>query len=388
MTLLGPAEIRALADRLGVRPTKTLGQNFLHDPNTIRRIVRTAALGAGEPVLEIGPGLGSLTLGLLEAGHPVIAVEIDAVLAEALPRDGRRAHPSAADRRHGRRAAADQLPGEPTALGRESALQRRGAGRAAPARGRPVARADLVMVQAEVADRLVAPPGSKAYGVPQRQGGLVRGGHPRRRGAGSGVLAGAERRVGLVRLARRDPPATTATRAEVFAVVDAAFAQRRKTLRAALAGWAGSPAAAEDALRARRHQPAARGETPRRRVREDRRTAPSRQRREVTGEVVGVCSMTSLMGDHARRLSTKGGSTSEAARSATATCPARRGDGVGAPGRCHADGDVVATALTDNRAVTNSGCAQGVRIRAGNVADYASAAQRRLSVRCARSSDR
>jgi 16S rRNA (adenine1518-N6/adenine1519-N6)-dimethyltransferase len=263
--LLGPAEIRALAADLGLRPTKTLGQNFVHDANTIRRIVRTAGLDAGERVLEIGPGLGSLTLGLLAAGHPVTAVEIDPVLAERLPATVAARVPAA--RLDVVRADAlrlTSLPGEPpTALVANLpynvavpvllhllellASLRRG----------------LVLVQAEVADRLAAGPGSKVYGVPSVKTAWYAG----------ATRAGAVPRgvfwpvpnvdSGLVRLERRDPPAVAlgVRRADVFAVVDAAFAQRRKTLRAALAGWAGGAGAAEAALRAAGIDPGARGET-------------------------------------------------------------------------------------------------------------------------------
>jgi 16S rRNA (adenine1518-N6/adenine1519-N6)-dimethyltransferase len=260
--LLGPAEIRALADRLGIRPTKTLGQNFLHDANTIRRIVRTADLAAGETVLEIGPGLGSLTLGLLDAGHPVTAVEIDPVLAEQLPA-----------------TAAEHVPGAPLSVLTADAL------RVLDVPGIPTAlvanlpynvavpvvlhllevvpslRHGLVMVQAEVADRLVAAPGSKTYGVPSVK--IAWYAAATRAGSVPPAVFWPVPNVdsGLVRLARRDPPATAASRRQVFAVVDAAFAQRRKTLRAALAGWAGGARESERLLEAAGINPQARGET-------------------------------------------------------------------------------------------------------------------------------
>ena len=261
--LLGPAEIRELAQRLHLRPTKTLGQNFVHDANTVRRIVRTAALVPGEGVLEIGPGLGSLTLGLLDAGHPVTAVEIDPVLAAALPG-----------------TVAAYLPDAPLTVLEADALRLPALPETAPTalvanlpynvavpvlltllESVPGLRRCLVMVQAEVADRLVAAPGSRTYGVPsvkaawyataQRAGSVPR--------AVFWPVPNVE--SGLVRLMRRKQPSTTATREQVFAVIDAAFAQRRKTLRAALAGWAGSPAAAEAALRRAGIDPSARGET-------------------------------------------------------------------------------------------------------------------------------
>jgi 16S rRNA (adenine1518-N6/adenine1519-N6)-dimethyltransferase len=260
--LLGPAEIRSLAASLGIRPTKTLGQNFLHDPNTIRRIVRTAELTPGERVLEVGPGLGSLTLGLLDAGHPVTAVEIDPVLADTLPATVHDRLPGASlDVVTADAMRVTSLPGSPTALVANLPYNV----------AVPVVlhlletfgdlRTGLVMVQAEVAERLAAGPGSKVYGVPSVKAAWY----------ATTTRAGAVPRAvfwpvpnvdsGLVRLVRRDPPATSASRAEVFAAVDAAFAQRRKTLRAALAGWAGSPAAAEHALRAAGVDPSARGET-------------------------------------------------------------------------------------------------------------------------------
>ncbi|SHH57678.1 dimethyladenosine transferase [Jatrophihabitans endophyticus] len=261
--LLGPADVRTLADRLGVRPTKTLGQNFLHDPNTIRRIVRTAQLDEGEGVLEVGPGLGSLTLGLLAAGHPVTAVEIDPVLADALPATVAPRLPRAELTVVTRDALRlTELPGPPpTALVANLPYNV-----AVPVvlhllTVLPTLRRGLVMVQAEVADRLVAGPGGRVYGVPSVKTAWF----------ATATRAGAVPRAvfwpvpnvdsGLVRLARRDPPPTAVSRADVFAVVDAAFAQRRKTLRAALAGWAGSAPQAEAALRAAGIDPSARGET-------------------------------------------------------------------------------------------------------------------------------
>jgi 16S rRNA (adenine1518-N6/adenine1519-N6)-dimethyltransferase len=260
--LLGPADIRALAERLGVRPTKTLGQNFLHDANTIRRIVRTAELATGETVLEIGPGLGSLTLGLLDAGHPVIAVEIDPVLADALPTTVRSRLPDASlDVLTADALRLDDVPGAPTALVANLPYNV-----AVPVvlhllAVLPSLERGLVMVQAEVADRLAAGPGSKVYGVPSVKAAWYAAAS--RAGAVPPSVFWPAPNVdsGLVRLVRRDPPPTTATRDQVFAVVDAAFAQRRKTMRAALAGWAGSAAAAEAALVAAGISPQARGET-------------------------------------------------------------------------------------------------------------------------------
>ncbi|WP_423463112.1 16S rRNA (adenine(1518)-N(6)/adenine(1519)-N(6))-dimethyltransferase RsmA [Promicromonospora sp. MS192] len=261
--LLGPAEIRDLAGRLGVRPTKTLGQNFLHDGGTVRKIVRTAELRPGERVVEVGPGLGSLTLGLVEAGASVVAVEIDPVLAGQIAATVTARFPDA-DFEVVLSDAMDvtTLPGAPptalvanlpynvavpvllTMLQRFGSLER-----------------VLVMVQAEVADRIAAVPGSKIYGVPSVKAAWYAS--ARRAGTiGRSVFWPAPNvDSALVRLERREPPSTTASREEVFAVVDAAFAQRRKTLRAALSGLFGSGAAAEAALRAAGVDPGARGET-------------------------------------------------------------------------------------------------------------------------------
>lgn len=287
--LLGPAEIRALAEEAGIRPTKTLGQNFVLDGGTVRKIVRQADVRPGERVVEVGPGLGSLTLGLLEADADVVAVEIDPVLARLLPQTVARHVPGL-----------HLLPGHevgPTADGIPSAVLRDGSGRdrltvltadalqVAALPGTPptalvanlpynvsvpvlltfldrfasLERA-LVMVQAEVADRLAAPPGSRTYGIPSAKVAWY---------AAARRTATVGRAVfwpvpnvdsALVRLDRRAAPTADVDRAAVFAVVDAAFAQRRKMLRSALAGLAGSAAAAQAALTEAGVLPTARGE--------------------------------------------------------------------------------------------------------------------------------
>jgi 16S rRNA (adenine1518-N6/adenine1519-N6)-dimethyltransferase len=261
--LLGPAEVRTLAAELGVTPTRSLGQNFLHDANTIRRIVRTASLGPDDVALEVGPGLGSLTLGLLGAAGHVTAVEIDPVLAQALPRTVAARRPDLAGRLTVLAADAlriDTVPGPaPTALVANLPYNV-----AVPVvlhllEVLPTLRTGLIMVQAEVADRLAARPGSKVYGVPSVKAAWYA--DVRRAGSVPRAVFWPVPNVdsGLVALTRRDPPAGAA-RKDVFAVIDAAFAQRRKTLRAALASWAGSPAAAEDTLRAAGVDPGLRGE--------------------------------------------------------------------------------------------------------------------------------
>ena len=263
-TLLGPAEIRDLAAQLGIRPTKQWGQNFVIDKGTVRRIVRVAGVGADDVVLEVGPGLGSLTLALLPHVRHVTAVEIDPALAGQLPTTVATVAPHLADRLtvvHADALRVTDLPDpQPTALVANLPYNV-----AVPVvlhllATVPTLRTVLVMVQLEVAERLAADPGSKVYGVPSVKAGWYA------EVSGAGRIG---RNVfwpapnvdsGLVRMVRRDPPTTQASREEVFAVVDAAFAQRRKTLRAALAGWAGSGAAAEELLRAAGVDPRARGE--------------------------------------------------------------------------------------------------------------------------------
>ncbi|MGH8968399.1 MAG: 16S rRNA (adenine(1518)-N(6)/adenine(1519)-N(6))-dimethyltransferase RsmA [Actinomycetes bacterium] len=263
-TLLGPADVRALAARLGLRPRKALGQNFVIDANTVRRIVRASEVAGDDVVVEVGPGLGSLTLGLLPAAGRVVAVEVDPVLAAALPATVAEHAPAYAERLTVMPADAlrlDHLPGPaPTALVANLPYNV-----AVPVllhllgRFETVTRA-LVMVQAEVADRLAAAPGSRVYGVPSVKAAWYA--EVRRAGAVGRAVFWPAPNVdsGLVALRRREPPPTGASRAEVFAVVDAAFAQRRKTLRAALAGWAGSAGAAEEALRTAGIDPRLRGE--------------------------------------------------------------------------------------------------------------------------------
>lgn len=264
--LLGPADIRELAAALGVRPTKQRGQNFVIDANTVRRIVRTAEVRPEDVVVEVGPGLGSLTLALLEVADRVVAVEIDDVLAAALPATIAARMPRKKDRFslvHSDAMHVRDLPGPPpTALVANLPYNV-----AVPVLLHmldrfPTIDRTLVMVQAEVADRLAARPGNKVYGVPSVKANWYA--EVKRAGAiGRNVFWPAPNvDSGLVSLVRRtEPVRTTATKEEVFAVVDAAFAQRRKTLRAALAGWAGTPAAAEAALVAAGISPQARGES-------------------------------------------------------------------------------------------------------------------------------
>jgi len=262
--LLGPAEVRRLAERLGVRPTKQRGQNFVIDANTVRRIVRASGVGADDVVLEVGPGLGSLTLALLEVAARVVAVEVDPVLAGALPATITAYAPDRADRVEVVEADAlrvTDLPGPaPTALVANLPYNVSVPVLLHLMELLPSLRHGLVMVQAEVADRLAAAPGSRTYGVPSVKAAWYA--DVRRAGSVSRSVFWPAPNVdsGLVAWTHRDPPAVDVGRAEVFAVVDAAFAQRRKTLRSTLRQLAGSAEAAEAALAHAGVDPMVRGE--------------------------------------------------------------------------------------------------------------------------------
>jgi len=280
--LLGPAGIREIAERLGVRPSKRLGQNFVVDPGTVRRLVALAGLGPDDVVLEVGPGFGSLTLGLLGAARAVVAVEVDPVLAAELPRTVAARAPDLAPRLTvvtadavrvtpadlRRSAGTTNLPGQPPVPGDGPSVLAANLpyNVAVPVvlhllAALPSLARGLVMVQAEVADRMTAPPGSRVYGVPSVK--LAWFASARRAGPVPRTVFWPVPNVdsGLVAFTRRPPPEQDVPREEVFAVVDAAFAQRRKTLRAALARWAGSPDEAERILRGAGVDPGARGES-------------------------------------------------------------------------------------------------------------------------------
>lgn len=250
--LLGPADVRRLAAELDLRPTKQRGQNFVIDANTVRRIVRESGVGPDDVVLEVGPGLGSLTLALLEVAGRVVALEIDDLLAGRLPA-------TIAEHAPDQLAAfevvlADALrvetvPGPPpTALVANLPYNVSVPVLLHLLALLPSIERGLVMVQAEVADRLAASPGSKTYGVPSAKAAWYA--EVRRAGAVGRTVFWPAPNVdsGLVSWRRTDPPATTATREQVFAVIDTAFAQRRKGLRGALRGLAGSLEEAEAAL--------------------------------------------------------------------------------------------------------------------------------------------
>ncbi|CAN5364225.1 16S rRNA (adenine(1518)-N(6)/adenine(1519)-N(6))-dimethyltransferaseRsmA [soil metagenome] len=263
-TLLCAQHVRALASRLDIRPTKAWGQNFVIDANTVRRIVRTAQIQPADHVLEVGPGLGSLTLGLLPVAASVTALEIDERLADALPATVTEHAPQHAERLRVLHTDALRMDSvvdpQPDILVANLPYNV-----AVPVvlhllAHLPTLRRVLVMVQLEVAQRLAAAPGSKVYGVPSAKAAWY---------ADVSLAGKVGRNVfwpapnvdsGLVAIVCRDPPTTQVSREDVFAVVDAAFAKRRKTLRGALADWAGGPEAAEIALRQAGVDPTLRGE--------------------------------------------------------------------------------------------------------------------------------
>jgi 16S rRNA (adenine1518-N6/adenine1519-N6)-dimethyltransferase len=263
--LLGPAEVRSLAATLDLRPSKQRGQNFVIDPNTVRRIVRESGITARDVVVEVGPGLGSLTLALLAVAERVVAIEVDPVLAGRLPATIAEFAPEQADRCEVLLADAlriDGVPGPaPTALVANLPYNVSVPVLLHLLALLPSLERGLVMVQAEVADRLAAPPGSKVYGVPSVKAAWYA--EVRRAGAiGRNVFWPAPNvDSGLVAWTRRGAPTSRVSREDVFAVVDAAFAHRRKGLRGALRPLAGSTEAAERALVAAGIEPLTRGES-------------------------------------------------------------------------------------------------------------------------------
>lgn len=267
--LLSARDIRELAEFAGIRPSKQRGQNFVVDPNTVRLIVDRAGLETGHTVLEVGPGLGSLTLGLLEAGVDVAAIELDRGLAGLLPQT-LRARGVAEDRFtlvHADALQVTELPTTPAGGVPSALVANLPYNVATPILLTHLERFEqltsaLVMVQSEVVDRLTAGPGSRTYGAPSVKAAWY--GPAEHAGKISRQVFWPVPNVdsALVSLIRREEPlGSEDERVRTFAVIDAAFAQRRKTLRAALSGRCGSGAAAEEILREAGIDPALRGET-------------------------------------------------------------------------------------------------------------------------------
>jgi 16S rRNA (adenine1518-N6/adenine1519-N6)-dimethyltransferase len=263
MTLLGAAEIRELAEELGIKPAKSLGQNFVIDANVCRKIVRTAGVISSDVALEIGPGLGSLTLALLEEAKSVIAVEIDERLATRLPQTVAAHNESAATFSviHQDALHLKSLPEAPTVLVANLPYNVSVPVLLHLLEIFPTLKSGVVMVQAEVADRLAAKPGTKEYGIPSVKAAWWADLH----GAGSisrsifWPVPGVDSK--LVSFTRHQPLGEEALRLKTFTLIDAAFAQRRKMLRSALSSIYGSSGAAEKVLIQAGIDPTLRGES-------------------------------------------------------------------------------------------------------------------------------
>ncbi len=263
MTLLGAAEIRELAEELGIKPAKSLGQNFVIDANVCRKIVRTAGVISSDVALEIGPGLGSLTLALLEEAKSVIAVEIDERLATRLPQTIAAHNESAATFSviHQDALHLKSLPEAPTVLVANLPYNVSVPVLLHILEIFPTLKSGVVMVQAEVADRLAAKPGTKEYGIPSVKAAWWADLH----GAGSisrsifWPVPGVDSK--LVSFSRHQPLGEEALRLKTFTLIDAAFAQRRKMLRSALSSIYGSSGAAEKVLIEAGIDPTLRGES-------------------------------------------------------------------------------------------------------------------------------
>ena len=263
MTLLGAAEIRELAEELGIKPAKSLGQNFVIDANVCRKIVRTAGVISSDVALEIGPGLGSLTLALLEEAKSVIAVEIDERLATRLPQTIAAHNESAATFSviHQDALHLKSLPEAPTVLVANLPYNVSVPVLLHLLEIFPTLKSGVVMVQAEVADRLAAKPGTKEYGIPSVKAAWWADLH----GAGSisrsifWPVPGVDSK--LVSFSRHQPLGEEALRLKTFTLIDAAFAQRRKMLRSALSSIYGSSGAAEKVLIEAGIDPTLRGES-------------------------------------------------------------------------------------------------------------------------------
>jgi 16S rRNA (adenine1518-N6/adenine1519-N6)-dimethyltransferase len=263
MTLLGAAEIRELAEELGIKPAKSLGQNFVIDANVCRKIVRTAGVTSSDVALEIGPGLGSLTLALLEEAKSVIAVEIDERLATRLPQTVAAHNESAATFSviHQDALHLNSLSEAPTVLVANLPYNVSVPVLLHLLEIFPTLKPGVVMVQAEVADRLAAKPGTKEYGIPSVKAAWWADLH----GAGSisrsifWPVPGVDSK--LVSFTRHQPLGEEALRLKTFTLIDAAFAQRRKMLRSALSSIYGSSGAAEKVLIEAGIDPTLRGES-------------------------------------------------------------------------------------------------------------------------------
>jgi 16S rRNA (adenine1518-N6/adenine1519-N6)-dimethyltransferase len=262
MTLLGAAQIRELAAQLDLKPSKSLGQNFVIDSNVCTKIVRTAGVTSDDIALEIGPGLGSLTLAMLEIAKSVIAVEIDPRLAQQLPITVAKhfEHPENLTVINKDALAVNDLPVDPTVLVANLPYNVSVPVLLHLLEKFPSIRTGVVMVQAEVADRLAAKPGGKEYGIPSVKAAWWA--DVKNVGTVSRSIFWPAPNVDskLVGFTRRETAGSEESRAKVFTIIDAAFAQRRKMLRSALSSLYGSSSAAEAILIKAGIDPTLRGE--------------------------------------------------------------------------------------------------------------------------------
>ena len=262
MTLLGAAQIRELAAQLDLKPSKSLGQNFVIDSNVCTKIVRTAGVTSDDIALEIGPGLGSLTLAMLEVAKSVIAVEIDPRLAQQLPITVAQhfEHPENLAVINKDALAVNELPVAPTVLVANLPYNVSVPVLLHLLEKFPTLRTGVVMVQAEVADRLAAKPGGKEYGIPSVKAAWWA--DVKNVGTVSRSIFWPAPNVDskLVGFTRRETAGSEESRAKVFTIIDAAFAQRRKMLRSALSSLYGSSSAAEAILMKAGIDPTLRGE--------------------------------------------------------------------------------------------------------------------------------
>jgi 16S rRNA (adenine1518-N6/adenine1519-N6)-dimethyltransferase len=262
MTLLGAAQIRELAAKLDLKPSKSLGQNFVIDSNVCTKIVRTAGVTSDDIALEIGPGLGSLTLALLDAAQSVIAVEIDPRLAQQLPLTvaDHFEYPDKLTVINKDALAVNDLPVVPTVLVANLPYNVSVPVLLHLLEKFPTLRTGVVMVQAEVADRLAAKPGGKEYGIPSVKAAWWA--DVKNVGTVSRSIFWPAPNVDskLVGFTRRQTAGSEESREKVFTIIDAAFAQRRKMLRSALSSLYGSSSAAEAVLIKAGIDPTLRGE--------------------------------------------------------------------------------------------------------------------------------
>ena len=262
MTLLGAAQIRELAAQLDLKPSKSLGQNFVIDSNVCTKIVRTAGVTSDDIALEIGPGLGSLTLAMLEVAQSVIAVEIDPRLAQQLPITVAQhfAHPENLTVINKDALAVNELPVAPTVLVANLPYNVSVPVLLHLLEKFPTLRTGVVMVQAEVADRLAAKPGGKEYGIPSVKAAWWA--DVKNVGTVSRSIFWPAPNVDskLVGFTRRETAGSEESREKVFTIIDTAFAQRRKMLRSALSSLYGSSSAAEAILIKAGIDPTLRGE--------------------------------------------------------------------------------------------------------------------------------